>query len=70
MQLPVRYVRIVLLAPLPALRVKPWQPHMFPLTLLVEQFMPYRPSIEPPMHLMPTLPWKKNEIGRSNTYSS
>jgi hypothetical protein len=37
-------------------QVRRWQLHMFPLTRLALQFMPYRLSIEPPAPLTPMLP--------------
>lgn len=50
-------------------QVKRWQRHMFPLILLVLQYMLYRLSKEPPTLLMPILPWPKSEIGNTNTCS-
>jgi len=64
-----RWERMIRLDLPPVQQIKRWRLHMFPLILLVLQFMPYRPSIEPPGPPMPMLPWPRNETGSTNNYS-
>ena len=52
-QPPAKWERIMRPVLLPVPQVKRWQLHMFLPIPLVVQFMPYRLSIEPPIHLMP-----------------